>query len=225
MAHRLPIGHGEGQDAMTREALKGRAIRLFAAAIVVVAIASLSAPRFPALDATVTPPTTPVTTPPRMSDSGLARIRGSEAFIGHVYDDGAGNPTIGYGHLIRPGEHFSGGITQAQADSLFRQDVERVVNPALDRITIALNQNQVDALGSFIFNVGTGGFIKNLLTSVNTGAFEEVTNRMLQFITGRDARSGRRQVLRGLLTRRQFEVALFKNPVPLQYLSGLMPRS
>jgi len=160
-----------------------------------------------------------------MSDSGLARIRGSEAFIGHVYDDGAGNPTIGYGHLIRPGEHFSGGITQAQADSLFRQDVERVVNPALDRITVALNQNQVDALGSFIFNVGTGGFIKNLLTSVNTGAFEEVTNRMLQFITGRDARSGRRQVLRGLLTRRQFEVALFKNPVPLKYLSGIMPRS
>jgi len=160
-----------------------------------------------------------------MSDSGLARIRGSEAFSARVYDDGAGNPTIGYGHLIRPGENFSGGITQAQADMLFRQDVERVVNPALDRITIALTQNQVDALGSFIFNVGTGGFIKNLLSHVNAGEIEGVTSRMLQFITGRDARSGRRQVLRGLVTRRQFEVALFKNPVPLKYLSGILPRS
>ena len=159
-----------------------------------------------------------------MSDSGLARIRGSEAFIGHVYDDGAGNPTIGYGHLIRPGEHFSGGITQAQADSLFRQDVERVVNPALDRITVALNQNQVDALGSFIFNVGTGGFLKSLLSLVNAGQHELATSRMLQFITGRDAHTGRRQVLRGLLTRRQFEVALYKNPVPLKYLSSLISR-
>lgn len=210
---------------MTREALKWRATRLFAAATVVLAIASVTAPGFPGLGAAATGPAATATAPLRMSDSGLARIRGSEAFMANVYDDGAGNPTIGYGHLIRPGENFSAGITQAQADTLFRQDVERVVNPALDRITIALNQNQVDALGSFIFNVGTGGFIKNLLTSVNAGAFEETTNRMLKFITGRDARSGRRQVLRGLLTRRQFEVALFNNPVELKYLSGVLPRS
>jgi len=210
---------------MIREALKSRATRLVVAATIVVAIASVSAPGFAGPGAAVTPPTAPATAPLRMSDSGLARIRGSEAFIAHVYDDGAGNPTIGYGHLIRPGENFSGGITQAQADALFRQDVERVVNPALDRITIALNQNQVDALGSFIFNVGTGGFIKNLLSHVNAGEIEGVTNRMLQYITGRDARTGRRQVLRGLLTRRQFEVALFKNPVQLKYLSGIMPRS
>jgi len=208
---------------MTREGLR-RATRLVAATVVV-AIASVNEAGFPGLGAAVTAPPAPGTAPLRMSDSGLARIRGSEAFSPRAYDDGAGNPTIGYGHLIRPGEHYSAGITQAQADALFRQDVERVVNPALDRITVALTQNQVDALGSFIFNVGTGGFIKNLLTYVNAGTFEEVTSRMLKFITGRDARSGRRQVLRGLLTRRQFEVALFKNPVPLKYLSGILPRS
>ncbi len=191
MAHRLPVDYSGGQDAMTREALKRRATQLFAAATIVVAIAFVSEAALPGLGAAVTAPAPTPSAPLRMSDSGLARIRGSEAFIGHVYDDGAGNPTIGYGHLIRPGEHFSGGINQAQADALFRQDVERVVNPALDRITIALSQNQVDALGSFIFNVGTGGFIKNLLSSVKAGAFQEVTSRMLQFITGRDLHSGR----------------------------------
>jgi len=227
---------------MTREALRRRATsHLLAAATVVVAFAFVAGLRLPGLGAGITAPaaiaaapaptaaapaaTAAAPVPLRMSDSGLARIRGSEAFIGHVYDDGAGNPTIGYGHLIRPGEHFSGGITQAQADSLFRQDVERVVNPALDRITIALNQNQVDALGSFIFNVGTGGFLKNILSYINSGDLEGTTSHMLQFIRGRDLRSGRLQVLRGLLTRRQFEVALFKNPVPLKYLSGIMPRS
>jgi GH24 family phage-related lysozyme (muramidase) len=159
-----------------------------------------------------------------MSESGLARIRQSEAFMARPYDDGAGNLTIGYGHLIRAGENYSAGITEAAADTLFRQDVARVVNPALDRITIELTQNQVDALGSFIFNVGTGGFLKNILSYLNSGDLEATTSHMLQFITGRDAKTGTRRVLRGLLTRRQFEVALFKNPTPLKYLSSLIQR-
>ena len=210
---------------MTREAWKLRATaHLFAAATVVVAFAFVSEPRFRGLGAAVIAPMATGTAPKRMSDSGLARIREREAFMAKPYDDGAGNLTIGYGHLIRQGENYSAGITQAEADMLFRQDVERVVNPALDKITIDLTQNQVDALGSFIFNVGTGGFLKSLLSLINAGAHEAATSRMLQFITARDAKSGRRQVLRGLLTRRQFEVALYKNPVPLQYLSSLISR-
>jgi lysozyme len=214
---------------MTREALHRRAThRLLATATVVVAFAFVSGLRLPgfgaaAIAAPAATGTAPA--PKRMSDAGLARIRQSEAFMARPYDDGAGNLTIGYGHLIRPGENFSGGITQAQADALFRQDVARVVNPALDRVTIDLTQNQIDALGSFIFNVGTGGFLKNILSYLNAGDWEGTTSHMLQFITGRDASSGRRKVLRGLLTRRKFEVALFKNPVPLQYLESLMPRS
>jgi lysozyme len=213
---------------MTREALNRRAAnQLLAIATVVVAFAFVSGLRLPGLGTAIAAPaaTAPAPGPKRMSDAGLARIRQSEAFMARPYDDGAGNLTIGYGHLIRPGENFSGGITQAQADALFRQDVARVVNPALDRVTIDLTQNQIDALGSFIFNVGTGGFLKNILSYLNSGDLEATTSHMLQFITGRDAKTGRRQMLRGLLTRRKFEVALFKNPVPLQYLSSLMPRS
>jgi GH24 family phage-related lysozyme (muramidase) len=210
---------------MTREALKRRATnRMFAAATAVVAFAFVSEPLFRELGAGIAAPAATGTAPKRMSDSGLARIRQSEAFEAKSYDDGAGNATIGYGHLIRAGENYAAGITEADAVALFRQDVERVVNPALDRITIDLTQNQVDALGSFIFNVGTGGFLKSLLSLINAGAHEAATSRMLQFITARDAKSGRRQVLRGLLTRRQFEVALYKNPVPLKYLSSLISR-
>ena len=210
---------------MTREASKRRAtIRLFAAATIVVAFAFVSAPRVPGLGADNTTPAATGPATKRMSDSGLARIRQSEKFMARPYDDGAGNLTIGYGHLIRKGEGYSAGISEAAADTLFRQDVARVVNPALDRITIELTQNQVDALGSFIFNVGTGGFLKSLLSLVNAGEHELATSRMLKFITGRDARSGRRRILRGLLTRRQFEVALYKRPTPLKYLSSLVQR-
>jgi len=213
----------EDQEAMIRGISKRRAaIQLLAAATVVVAFAFLGAPRFPGPVAALAAPPAPGPAPKRMSDSGLARIRQSEAFMARPYDDGAGNLTIGYGHLIRPGENYSAGITQAAADTLFRQDVARVVNPALDRITIELTQNQVDALGSFIFNVGTGGFLKSLLSHVNAGEHELTTALMLKFITGRDANSGRRRVLRGLLTRRRFEVALYKNPTPLKYLGSLI---
>lgn len=210
---------------MTREVWKGRATaaRLLAAATVVAALAFIGEPRVRGLGAAIAAPAAIGTAPKRMSDSGLARIRQREAFMARPYDDGAGNATVGYGHLIRKGENYSAGITQAEADTLFRQDVERVVNPALDKITIDLTQNQVDALGSFIFNVGTGGFLKSLLPHVNAGEIEGTVSRMLQFITGRDAKSGRRQVLRGLLTRRRFEVALFTNPTPLTYLRSVLP--
>jgi lysozyme len=213
---------------MTREGWNRRAAhQLLAITSIVVTFVFVGGLRLPEFGAAITgpAPTAMAPTPFRMSDSGLARIRGSEAFRPRPYDDGAGNLTIGYGHLIRPGETFSGGITEPQADSLFRQDVARVVNPGLDRITIPLTQNQVDALGSFIFNVGAGGFLKNILSYLNSGDLEGTTSHMLQFITGRDVKSGARKVLRGLLTRRQFEVALFKNPVPLQYLNGLISRS
>ena len=40
----------------------------------------------------------------------------------YVYEDSAGNPTIGYGHLISNEEDFSGGITDDEALALFDQD-------------------------------------------------------------------------------------------------------
>lgn len=210
---------------MIRKAWKRRATtQLFAAATVVVVLTSACESRFREPRGAITAPLANGTAPKRMSDSGLARIRAREAFMPKPYDDGAGNATIGYGHLIRKGEDYSAGITEAEADRLFRQDVERVVNPALDRITIDLTQNQVDALGSFIFNVGTGGFMKSILPHVNAGEQEGVTSRMLQFVTGRDVNGGRRRVLRGLLSRRRFEVALFNNPTPLSFLHSLMRR-
>jgi len=216
----------EDHEAMTGDMWRSRptATRLFAAVTVVAAFAVARELRVRGLSAAITAPATG-TALKRMSDSGLARIRQREAFMPRPYDDGAGNLTVGYGHLIRKGENYSAGLTEAQADTLFRQDVERVVNPALDKITIDLTQNQVDALGSFIFNVGTGGFLKSLLPHVNAGENEATTSSMLKYVTGRDARTGRRRVLRGLLTRRRFEVALYKNPTSLMYLRSVMPGS
>ena len=161
----------------------------------------------------------------RMSEAGLARIREHEAFVPKRYDDGAGNATIGYGHLVLAGEDFSGGLTEAEAIKLFEKDVERVVNGSLDKIQVELTQNQIDAVGSFIFNVGPGAFEKGLLPHINARRHERATSRILKYVTGRDVRTGERRVLRGLLKRRRDEVALYKNPRPLEYLRRAVTRT
>lgn len=201
------------------------AMRLFASAIVATAFAcgKESQPRRLADTARAGETSAPrAPGSKRMSEEGLAQIRQQEAFMPKKYDDGAGNATIGYGHLVLKGEDYSAAITEAEAIELFKKDVERVVNPSLDKIQVELTQNQVDALGSFIFNVGPGAFEKGLLPHINARRPERATDRMLKYITGRDARSGERRVLRGLLKRRRSEVALFRNPRPLKYLGRLV---
>ena len=102
-----------------------------------------------------------------MSEAGLANIRDHEAFVPKKYDDGAGNSTIGYGHMVLKGENFSGSITEAEAIKLFEKDVERVVNGSLDKIRVELTQNQIDAIGSFIFRFGPGAFERDSLPHLN----------------------------------------------------------
>jgi GH24 family phage-related lysozyme (muramidase) len=151
----------------------------------------------------------------RMSEHGLARLRSHEAYEPDVYDDGAGNETIGYGHLVLPGEDFSSGLSEAQAQELFARDVDRVVNPSLDKIETQLTQNQIDALGSFIYNVGPKAFERFMLPALNAGRHHEVTAEMQEYVTGRDQGTGERIALRGLIRRRRAEAELYHHPVPL----------
>ena len=165
-----------------------------------------------------------------MSPQGLERIRAREAYVGKVYDDGVGNRTVGYGHMLRPGESFPGGLTIAQSQELFAKDVERIVSPVLDRINVQLTQNQVDAIGSFVFNVGPGNFTRSILPNLNLGNHRGVLASMFKYITGRNQRTGQRVTLRGLLKRRQEEIALYKQGsglallVPGQDWSRAAPR-
>lgn len=47
-----------------------------------------------------------------------------------VYKDSLGLPTIGYGHLVRSGENFSNGLTEAEADALLIKDANNAYNDA-----------------------------------------------------------------------------------------------
>ena len=147
-----------------------------------------------------------------MSPSGLERIREDEAFVPKVYDDGVGNKTIGYGHMLLPGESFVGGITEPQARELFEKDIARIVGPALARIRVELTQNQIDALGSFIYNVGPGNFLRSVLPELHQRDHRGVADAIAKFTKGRNQRTGERITLRGLLRRRREEIALYNAP-------------
>lgn len=125
----------------------------------------------------------------------------------NVYNDVAGNPTIGYGHLIKPGESFTSPITQEQADTLLAGDLSPTIEGVKNLVTVAINDNQLAALVSLAFNIGLHAFAtSSLLKSLNAGKFGEAAVEFLNW-----CHSGV-HVVRGLLNRRMKEKSIFLTP-------------
>lgn len=90
-----------------------------------------------------------------ISDSGIALIKSSEGFSAQVYEDN-GHQAIGYGHDLKPGESFPGGVTQAEAELMLRADVAEVAAVLNQMVPAGCTQGQFDALCDFGFNLGIG---------------------------------------------------------------------
>lgn len=123
-----------------------------------------------------------------------------------AYKDIAGVWTIGYGHTktARPGM----AITKAEADHLLTQDVSWVNDAINKHVTVPLNQNQFDALGSFVYNLGEGALARStLLKKLNKGDYEAAAQEFPRWNKARV--NGVLQPVRGLTNRRQDEQALF----------------
>lgn len=85
------------------------------------------------------------------------------------YKDYRGFWTMGCGHLVKEGDDFSAGLSEAGVDELFSKDLEPVENAIHRNVTIPLQQHQLDTLVDFGFNEGVGAldpknctFIRNL---------------------------------------------------------------
>lgn len=107
----------------------------------------------------------------KISQSGIDKIKRHEALRLEPYQDEAGKWTIGYGHLLLPGEWFDR-IDEAKAEELLRQDLAIAEQAIKKLVKVTLNQNQYDALVSFVFNVGVGNFSRStLLKKINLGDY------------------------------------------------------
>ena len=141
----------------------------------------------------------------RVDKAGIDFIKQFEGpFLPRIERDVGGIPTIGYGHRVFPGENIK--EPWSEADSLRQLDVDlqNRVNRYLDQIKVPLWQNQVNALGSFIYNAGGGAFTRNVLPELNAGNYGAVPD-----IIGRFVRDARGVIQPGLVRRRALEGEMF----------------
>ena len=138
----------------------------------------------------------------KTSPKGIALIKEFEGLRLKAYKCPGGVWTIGYGHTagVKPGMV----ITEAQGEEYLKANLiafERYLNG----LGLALNQNQFDALVSFIYNVGTGNFSSStLLRRVRANPQDNsIMDEFLRWVYSKG------RVLPGLQRRRLAEMKLY----------------
>ena len=133
-------------------------------------------------------------------------VKGFDGFSPKAYLRPAGVPTIGYGHTgnVRPDDT----ITPEEAESLLEKDLAKFDAGIKKSVKVPLNENQLAALTSFAYNVGLGAFNNStLLKQLNEGHYELAADQLLRW-----TKAGGKE-LKGLVTRRAAERAVFLTPV------------
>ena len=157
----------------------------------------------------------------KTSQSGIDLIKKFEGFSAKPYVCPAGKMTIGYGHVILPGE-FLESVTQETAEALLHNDIEEREVIIKQAVTVDLSQGQFDALVSFVFNVGQGkkgiksGFVElrdgrpsTMLRLLNAGDYEGAAGQFGEWVYIKD-KFGNSQKSKGLIRRRKAERELFQ---------------
>jgi lysozyme len=151
----------------------------------------------------------------RISQVGLALIKQEERFMPRRYLCAAGKPTIGYGHVILPGEerYNTATITELEASTLLLQDVNKKYGAHVaGRVHRQVSQNQFDAMVSLCFNIGTGGFDKSsVLALANAGTTSPDVIRRAFGLWNKvtNPKTKVKQPSAGLTARRAREAALY----------------
>ena len=138
----------------------------------------------------------------KTSPKGITLIKEFEGLRLKAYKCPGGVWTIGYGHTagVKPGMV----ISEAQAEEYLMADLiasEKYLND----LRLAINQNQFDALISFIYNVGTGNFSSStLLRKVRANPQDNsIMDEFLRWVYSKG------RVLPGLQRRRLAEMKLY----------------
>ena len=131
-------------------------------------------------------------------------VKEKEGFRANAYQDAVGVWTIGYGSTkgVKKGDQ----ISMANAEKLLAEELEdfkHYVENYSVKVGYHWNPQQIDALTSFVFNLGKGRL--NQLTADGTRDNETIADKMLLY------RNAGGQVLRGLEIRRREESEHFKS--------------
>ena len=130
-----------------------------------------------------------------------------------AYIDPVGIPTIGYGSTYnydaKRKVKIGDSITVEKAIEWLRKETKTIAPQIKALVKVPINQNQLDSLTSFVYNVGIGAFKSStLLRLLNSGAPKsEVAAQFDRWNKG--TVNGQKVILPGLVRRRSEEKALF----------------
>ncbi len=153
----------------------------------------------------------------QISDEGIRLIKSFEGYHTRLKDGScaaylcpASVWTIGFGCTegVKPGMVWTAG----EAEAGLRREIAKFEATVNRLVTVAINQNEYDAMVSLAYNIGAAGFERSsVLRRLNNGdrkgaakAFEMWTKANVK---------GRKVDLPGLVSRRKREAALFLKPV------------
>jgi GH24 family phage-related lysozyme (muramidase) len=151
----------------------------------------------------------------RLSTRGKDHLKKTEGKAYVKYQDPPGQTktySIGYGRQLSPqelagnyvvigGERISldKALSQAQIEKLFDETIGQYEDAVRSAIKTKLTQDQFDALVSFCYNIGSGGFKgSELVKIINAGDYQRVPFGFMQWKTPKS-----------LIGRRQKEIAWF----------------
>ena len=120
--------------------------------------------------------------------------------------NGESQPTVGWGHYNDPNINLGDTISEAQAQVYFDADIAKFENFVKNTSTVALTQNQFDALVMFAFNTG-GKPASKMWEEINNGNFEQAKYEWSEFRLSES--NGAKDIKNGLIARRNDEIQLF----------------
>lgn len=136
-----------------------------------------------------------------ISEKGINLIKFFESCKLKAYLCPANVWTIGYGHTA--GVYKGMSITQEQAEKLFLEDI-KPIEKMLNSRQLDLNQNQYDALVSFIFNIGETKFLgSTLYKCLKNKQFKTAGEQFSKWVYANG------KISKGLVNRRAKEKELF----------------
>lgn len=136
--------------------------------------------------------------------TGLDIVKEAEGLRLSAYLCPAGIPTIGYGHT--KGVKLGDTCTKEQAEKWLENDFFTAKQEVKAVVKVPLRENQLDALTSFVFNLGVRKLTQStLLKKLNAGDYSGAAAEFDKWVY-----SGGKK-LNGLIARRAAERKLFES--------------
>lgn len=152
----------------------------------------------------------------KINQATIDLVKKWEGFKAKAYICPAGVLTIGYGTTNRAG--ISGVsvapnmvITQTKAEEWLRLGLDKFADQIRPSITAPINENEFGAFVSLAYNIGPSAFKNSsALRHFNVGDKAKAASAIK--LWNKATVNGKRQVLQGLVNRRNEEVELFLSP-------------